>query len=203
MDRSLTEKQQRILEFVASAMEREGRPPTVREIAAAFGIKSPKGVSDHLAALERKGYLERSRTSRGLRLTEGPFHAEFRPLPLVGTIAAGVPITAEENVTDWVAVPEWVVGKGEKAFLLTVRGDSMIGDLIGDGDLAVIRQQPSADSGDLVAVRLGDEATLKRLHREGKTAELRASNPAYAPIPLEGEDVQILGKVIGILRRLR
>lgn len=201
MSSTLTDKQRRILEFIASVMEREGRPPTVREIAAAFGYSSPKAADDHLAALERKGYLERSSTSRGLRLTQGPYRAPSRTLPLVGTITAGLPITAEQNVTDWIAVPEWIIGRSEEGFLLNVRGDSMIGDHIADGDVAVVRPQADAQSGDLVAVLLEDEATLKRLYRQGGVVELRASNPAYSPIPLNREDVRILGKVVGILRR--
>ncbi|HEY3282919.1 MAG TPA: transcriptional repressor LexA [Armatimonadota bacterium] len=201
MDNTLTDRQRRILEIIVEETEREGRPPTVREIAAAAGIKSPKGVSDHLTALERKGLLERTGSHRGLRVTQGPVKAPSKTLPLVGTIAAGVPITAEENVADYVAVPEWVAGSTEQGFLLLVKGDSMVGDLIGDGDLAVIRPQADAQSGDLVAVLVDDEATLKRLYRQGGTVELHASNPAYEPIPLRGRDARILGKLVGILRR--
>jgi repressor LexA len=161
-------------------------------------------VTVHLDALERKGYIRRASTSRSITVigktgaTAPTRSAAF--LPVVGTIAAGTPITANENVEAMVPVPQEMVRNVEGAFVLRVRGDSMINDHIMPRDLVVIKPQASAESGDLVAVLLGDEATVKRIQYGEGRVRLMPSNPAYEPIEINREDSRVIGKVIGLLR---
>jgi len=204
MTRGLTDKQDRILKFILDYVAERGYPPSIREIGNAFGISSLRGVTVHLDALERKGYIKRASTSRSITVigktgaTAPSRNVTF--LPVLGTIAAGVPITATENVESYVPVPEELVRNTQGAFVLEVKGDSMIGDHIMPRDLVVIKPQPNAENGDLVAVLLGDEATVKRIRYENGRCRLMASNPAYAPIEVNREDSRVLGKVIGLLR---
>ena len=158
----------------------------------------------HLDALERKGYIKRASTSRSITVIgkTGPSaprkSAVF--LPLVGTIAAGTPITATENIEQMVPVPPEMVRNIEGAFVLRVKGDSMINEHIMPRDLVVIKPQSAADNGDLVAVLLGDEATVKRIQFHNGTVRLVAANPAYDPIEVDREDSRVIGKVIGLMR---
>jgi repressor LexA len=204
MTRGLTEKQERILTMILGYIEERGYPPSIREIGNAFGISSLRGVTVHLDALERKGYIKRMSTSRSITVigktgATAPFRqASF--VPLVGTIAAGVPITATENVEEMVPVPAGMVRNVEGAFALRVKGDSMIGDHIMPRDLVIIRPQMTAENGDLVAVLLGDEATVKRIQFQNGLVRLIASNPAYDPIEVRREDSRIIGRVIGLVR---
>lgn len=204
MTRGLTEKQERILDFIVDYVQEKGYPPSIREIGNGFHISSLRGVTVHLDALERKGYIKRASTSRSITVigktgaTAPSRNASF--LPLVGTIAAGIPITATENVEEMIPVPPELVHGSQGAFALRVKGDSMIGEHIMPHDIVVIRPQSSADNGDLVAVLLGDEATVKKYHAADGRVRLLPANPAYEPIEVNREDSRVIGKVIGLLR---
>jgi repressor LexA len=205
----LTGRQQEIWEFLVDYVGRHGYPPTVREIGEAVGLASPSTVHAHLANLERAGYLKRDPTKpRALELLrERPVEAapvsEVRRLPLVGSIAAGGPILAEENIEDELGVPE-PLGRNAD-FLLRVRGDSMVNAGILDGDIVVIKRQEDARNGEIVAALMGDdesanEATVKRFFRDGTRVRLQPENDALDPM-FPGY-VQILGKVVGVFRSL-
>lgn len=204
MTRGLTDKQERILAFILEYIEDKGYPPSIREIGNAFSISSLRGVTVHLDALERKGYIKRANTARAITVigktgsTAPSRHVAF--VPLVGTIAAGVPITAVQNIEANVPVPQEMIHNVTGAFALQVKGDSMIGAHIMPKDLVVIKPQVSAEHGDLVAVRLGDEATVKHLEIVGSRYRLIASNPDYEPIEIQRDDSEIIGKVIGLIR---
>ena len=210
----LTDRQQEIWTFIVRYVDGHGYPPTVREIGEEVGLASPSTVHAHLANLERAGYLRRDPTKpRALELVRhtktaptaltGPV-AEVHKLPLVGAIAAGGPLLAEENIEDYVAVPE-PLSRGGEEFLLRVKGDSMVGAGILDGDYVVVRRQQDARNGEIVVALAGDdeaadEATVKRFFREGGRIRLQPENSALEP--LYPEHVQILGTVIGVFRRL-
>ena len=204
MAKGLTKRQQSILEYILDYVEKEGFPPSIREIGKDFSIGSLRGVTVHLDALERKGYISRANTPRSIRVIHPSFQQQNRVvmLPLIGTIAAGVPIEAQGHEEDRIPVPAEMVRNVQNAFLLRVRGDSMIGDGILPRDLVVIKPQKTANHGDLVAALLGDEATVKRIHFDSnkKNAKLMPSNPAYDPIPVDREDASIIGKVVGLIR---
>ena len=203
----LTERQREVYEFVVSYADGHGYPPTVREIGEAVGLASPSTVHAHLANLERAGYLRRDPTKpRALELShrERAAGAEVRVLPLVGEIAAGGPLLAEENVEDHLAVPE-PLSRGGEEFLLRVKGDSMIEAGILEGDYVVVHRQQTARDGDIVVALAGedeaaDEATVKRFFREKGQIRLQPENLALEPLyPVH---VQILGKVVGVFRRV-
>ncbi len=204
MASGLTKRQQEILAFVVRFVESRGYPPSVREIGLAMGLTSSSTVHSHLAALERKGYIRRDPSKpRALELRRG-VAGSGRPqsgvaLPLVGRVAAGEPILADQNIEDYVPVPAAWTG-GDEAFLLRVRGDSMIEAGIFEGDLLVVRRQKTAANGDVVVARLGDEATVKQFFREGSRIRLQPANAAMAPTYADG--VIIEGKAIALLRRL-
>jgi len=204
MTRGLTDKQERILSFIVDYVNDKGYPPSIREIGNHFHISSLRGVTVHLDALERKGHIKRASTSRSITVigktgaTSPVRSVAF--VPLVGTIAAGVPITAMQNVEGQVPVPQEMVHHVNGAFALQVKGDSMIGAHIMPRDLVVIKPQPSAENGDLVAVLLGDEATVKHIQFTGDGVRLLPANPAYEPIEIKREDSHIIGKVIGLIR---
>jgi repressor LexA len=202
-ERPLTSRQSEILEYLREEIDRRGLPPTIREIGERFGIRSTKGVEDHLAALERKGFIHRERgKSRAIEVSDRPDLRGARLVPLIGRIAAGAPILAVENHAGQFIFDESLVGSGEN-FLLRVEGDSMKDASILDGDLVVVRSQDSAREGDIVAARVGEEATVKRFHREGRAIVLLPENEAYDPIRVEqAESFQILGKVVGVYRRV-
>jgi repressor LexA len=208
----LTGRQQEILDFLVDYVDRQGYPPTVREIGEAVGLASPSTVHAHLANLERAGLLRRDPTKpRALELLVGgrkrSAAAEapgVERLPLVGEIAAGGPLLAEENVEEHVAVPE-LLAHGGADFLLRVKGDSMVNAGILDGDLVVVRKQDTARDGEIVVALAGDdesadEATVKRFYREAGRVRLQPENDALEPI--FAAHVQILGKVVGVLRVL-
>jgi repressor LexA len=202
-ERPLTARQAEILDFIRDETDGRGMPPTIREIGSQFGIRSTKGVEDHLAALERKGFIKREKgKSRHIEIADRPDMRGVRLLPLVGRIAAGAPVLAVENVEDQFVFDESLVGPGE-TFLLRVAGDSMIDAGIFDDDLVIVRKQDDAREGEIVAARLEEEATVKRFHREGGPITLLPENAAYDPIPVaEDRDFQILGKVVGVYRRM-
>ena len=202
----LTARQQQIWDFVVRYVDDHGYPPTVREIGEAVGLASPSTVHAHLANLERAGLLRRDPTKpRALELVgrepAAAPAAELPKLPLVGQIAAGGPLLAEENVEDHVAVPETLHGD----FLLRVKGDSMINAGILDGDIVVVQRTQDARNGEIVVALAGedesaDEATVKTFYRDGRRVRLQPENDALDPI--YAAHVQILGKVTGVFRQL-
>jgi repressor LexA len=206
----LTGRQQEIWKFLTDYVDEHGYPPTVREIGEAVGLASPSTVHAHLANLERAGLIKRDPTKpRALELRRDPKPETARAedvhrLPLLGEIAAGGPLLAEQNVEEYVAVPEPLARGGEE-FLLRVKGDSMINAGILEGDLVVVRRQQDAKDGDIVVALAGadetaDEATVKRFFRENGRIRLQPENDALEPIYTEY--VQILGKVTGVFRSL-
>jgi repressor LexA len=210
----LTARQQQILEVVDAHLVSHGYPPTVREIGEAVGLTSSSTVHAHLANLERLGHLKRDPTKpralgvvgREAAIAEPlPVRAPVeqpgvRILPLLGRIAAGAPTLAEQVVEDEIAVPEMLTASGDN-FLLRIRGESMIDAGILDGDFVVIRRQPSCAEGEIVAALVdGEEATVKHLRHEGGRVRLDPANEAFRP--LYPEQVEVLGKVVGVFRRL-
>jgi repressor LexA len=199
----ITARQQRILDVIAETVRDRGFPPTVREIGEAVGLTSSSSVHAQLANLERMGLLTKDPTKpRAMALAAEP-KAPSIAVPVVGRIAAGAPILAEEHVEEYVAVPETFADDREH-FALRVSGDSMIGAGIVDGDLVVVRAQSNAQEGDIVAAVLPgpaeDEATVKRFHRDGDRIVLVPENPSMQPF--EMSDGRIAGKVVAVLRRL-
>jgi repressor LexA len=202
----LTGRQQEIWDFLVDYVDRHGYPPTVREIGEAVGLASPSTVHAHLANLERAGLLKRDPTKpRALELVGREpatlSAAELPKLPLVGEIAAGGPLLAEENIEDHVAVPERLNGD----FILRVKGDSMVNAGILEGDLVIVRRTQDARNGDIVVALAGedetaDEATVKRFFRDNGRIRLQPENDAMEPI--FAQHVQILGKVVGVFREL-
>jgi repressor LexA len=213
----LTHRQRRVLEVIRNSVERRGYPPSMREIGEAVGLTSPSSVAHQLATLERKGFLRRDpnrpRAIEVILPGEGRREAavtaddtdsgEARPapsyVPVVGRIAAGGPILAEQVVEDVFPLPRQLVGDGQ-LFLLRVSGDSMIEAAICDGDWVVVRQQPVADNGDIVAAMIEGEATVKTFKRRDGHVWLLPHNPAYEPI--DGDQATVLGRVVAVLRRV-
>ena len=208
-DPVLTDRQRQILDFLTKYVDAHGYPPTVREIGEAVGLASPSTVHAHLANLERAGFLKRDPTKpRAIELFREPKAAPPAPdvhkLPLIGEVAAGGPLLAEDNIEGYLAVPE-PLSKGGEEFLLRVKGESMINAGILDGDIVVVRREQDARNGDIVVALVGDdettnEATVKRFFREDGRVRLQPENDALEPI--YAEHVQILGKVIGVFRQL-
>lgn len=197
-----TARQLEVLAFIQRQARRTGAPPTVREIATALGFASTNAVACHVTALERHGLLERRiRSSRGLRATsEAP-----GGIPILGRIAAGRPIQAQEDLEGYLTPDPFLVGSGEATFVLKVEGDSMIGDGILPGDYIIVRRQAVAERGRIVVAMVDDEATVKRWQPDEDAVRLVASNPAYAPIeirPGDGRNVEVLGVVTGVFRKV-
>ncbi len=207
----LSPRQQEVLSFIERFLSAEGSPPTLREIGKALGIRSTNAVNDHLNVLERKGAILRSRArSRGITVvhraaSDGDLEAGSVQVPLLGRIAAGVPLLAEENVERMVHVDASLAPRQTELFALKVVGDSMIGDGIYDGDVIVVRRQETAPAGAIVVALVDGEATVKRFFRDGNVVRLQPANPAMEPIlvrPEEGRDTLIQGLVITVLRQL-
>ena len=208
-DAGLTPRQRRVLEVIKDAVERRGYPPSMREIGEAVGLTSPSSVAHQLHTLERKGFIRRDpNRPRAIEVVSpesvdetGSGDARPTPsyVPIIGRIAAGGPILAEEAVEDVFPLPRQLVGDGT-LFLLRVVGDSMVDAAICDGDWVVVRQQPTADNGDIVAAMLDGEATVKTFKRKDGHVWLLPHNPAYSPI--DGDYATILGKVTAVLRRI-
>lgn len=191
--RELTPRQRKILQFIRHATRGGGEAPSYREIGARFGIASTNGVRDHLKALERKGHLRIAGRRRGVVMEEGT-------LPILGEVPAGPPSLAEEHVQERLSLPGEF---GPGVYGLRVRGDSMTGAGIHDGDVAVIRPTDEVRRGDIAVVVIDDEATIKRVAETGKRLVLKAENPAYKPITAtDGQRVRVAGKVVGIVRRM-
>jgi repressor LexA len=221
----LTRRQQAILDVIRDSVERRGYPPSIREICESAGLASTSSVAHQLTMLERKGYLRRDpnrpravdvrsnlaaateavaakapAARRALAVSDDAPRGETPVfVPVVGRIAAGGPILAEQMIEDVFPLPKSLVGEGT-LFLLKVVGDSMIDAAIADGDWVVVRQQDTADNGSIVAAMIDGEATVKTLQRKGGHVWLLPHNPAYAPI--DGDDCTVLGKVVSVLRRV-
>jgi repressor LexA len=211
----LTVRQRRVLQVIRESLQERGYPPSMREIGQAVGLVSTSSVRHQLVTLEKKGFLHRDpkrprtylvRTealvfpgSRAAEPASSDEHPAARYVPVVGRIAAGGPILAEESIEDVLPLPAYLVGDGE-FFALHVVGDSMIDAAICDGDVVVVRQQPVAESGEIVAAMIDGEATVKQLKITNDAVWLMPRNPAYDPIP--GNDAAILGRVVTVLRRL-
>ena len=194
----LTARQEQVLRFIREFTRANGYPPTVREIGSQLELSSPSTVHVHLGNLERLGYIRRDPSKpRALELVDSP--RPLRPLPLVGQVAAGVPILAEQNIEEYVDVPA-LLRRSDDDFLLRVEGDSMIDAGIHNDDLIVVHRQATADNGDIVVALVGDEATTKRFYREAGHVRLQPANDLYEPIVLD--DVELVGRVVGVLRRL-
>ena len=205
MPEGLTGRQAKILDYLVGTLRERGYPPSVREIGAAVGLSSSSTVHAHLAQLEAKGFIKRDPArSRAIELVDKALYAqpskEMLNVPLVGRVTAGTPILASENIEDYFPIPTEFVGMGE-FFMLKVRGDSMIQAGILDGDHVIVRKQAAAENGDIVVALVnGDEATVKRLYREKDHVRLQPENPHMDPII--AVDVWVLGKVVGLVRRV-
>jgi len=205
----LTGKRREILDFIAAQLRDHGYPPSVREIGEAVGLTSSSTVHAHLSTLQRQGYLRRDPTKpRALEVRYDPSSGapvESRPVrhvPLVGDVAAGTNVLAQENVEELLPLPEDFTGMGS-LFMLRVRGDSMIGAGILSGDYVVVRQQDAADPGDVVVAGLpGEEATVKTFRRRSGKVVLEPSNPTLQPMAFRPDEVSVYGKVVTVLRRL-
>jgi len=197
----LTERQRQVLKFITSHIDNNGYPPSQRDIAGHLGIRGPRGAVKHLDALEKKGYIKRNNVSRGIALTT-PISRSVS-LPIVGTVRAGHLSPAIEDIQGYFSVDHLAV-KGGDCFFLRVSGDSMIGAGIFDGDLALVRPQPAAENKDTVVVMVDGEATLKWFYRERDQIRLQPANPNMKAIIVRPEDgdLTIIGKVIGVYRRL-
>jgi len=224
----LTDRQLEVLRFIARQIDEAGYPPTIREIGEGLDIRSTNGVNDHLKALERKGYLSRdpaksraliptsaarsalgepSRPGNVVQLHKGGTRSGGRlvEIPIVGRVAAGQPILAQERIEDTVQVDSFLLGTNKKVYGLRVQGDSMIGDGILPGDYLFVKKQLEADDGEIVVAMIDDEATVKRVYFEGDRVRFQPSNPRMAPIYVRQSDFRstmILGVVVGIYRKL-
>lgn len=216
----LTNRQQQVMEVIEQSLAARGYPPSVREIGEKLGLASPSTTHSHLKALARKGMIERDpakpRAIRVITPRGGPAADEvfsegapaapmpggpIREVPLVGRIAAGSPILAEEHIEDVIPLPEALVGAGA-LFMLEVRGDSMTGAGILDGDMVVVRSQPQVENGEIAACLVdGEEASVKRFERSNGRVILHSDNPSYQPMVFTS-GVEVLGKVVTVLRRL-
>ncbi len=205
MSKGLTRRQSEILQFIVDCIRERGMPPTIAEIGEAFGIASTNGVNDHLVALERKGYIERSSKARSIHVTEkasaGLYISEVGILPMVGRIAAGLPILAEENLEGSVPVTSSLARPG--GFCLRVQGESMIEDGILDGDTIIVDPTARPQTGDIVVALVNDEATVKHYYPHGAVVELRPANASMSPMLYPAQSVQIQGVVVALQRTIR
>ncbi len=197
----LTQRQQQVLELISEHIERHGFPPSHRELMVSLGVKSPLGILKHIRALERKGHiLCQPGSSRGITLANRPPRPAM--LPILGSVRAGHPAEAVEDILGWCATdPAWT--RGADCFYLRVAGDSMIEAGIRDGDLALIRPQSTAENGEIVVALIDGEATLKRFYREAGQIRLEPANAALQPIIAEGDrmtSVSIAGRLLKIIR---
>ena len=198
----LTKRQKEIFDYIKRYLRKHGYPPTVREIGKALGLHSPSTVHAHLAKLEALGLVRRDPSKpRAIELMVDKVKRAVRPgTPLVGNVAAGAPILAEENIEDYVQVPSVIGGDDDDDYVLRVRGDSMINAGILEGDYVVVRPADVVDDGEIVVAVIEDEATVKRFYQEPDRVRLEPANDAYKPI--RSKSVQLLGKVIGVFRKV-
>lgn len=205
MARDLTQRQRQILEYVVECIRDEGRPPTLAEIGEHFSITSTNAISDHLIALEKKGYIERSNNkARGIHVTgkaaAGLYRQEAGLAPLLGRVAAGQPLLAEENVESYVPVAPALAGR---AYCLRVQGESMIECGILDGDILVVDYQRAPRKGDVVVALVDGEATVKHYHPQGSVVELRPANATMTPLRYPAAEVQLQGVAVALQRDIR
>lgn len=201
MSTDLTNRQQQTLQFILNSIQRNGFPPTVREIKKALRVNSIRGAIVHLEALKKKGYITRSRQARGIKVLKTPTDKKTKgniKIPLLGQIAAGKPLLAQENIEKYVSIKREYLHGNENAFLLRVQGESMIEAGILPGDLAIVSPVSTAENGEVVVALLEDAATLKKFHRVENYVALLPANPEYEPII--GQEFSIQGKVIGVVR---
>jgi repressor LexA len=218
----LTDRQREVLDFITQSIDERGYPPTLREIGLHFGIRSTNGVNDHLRALEKKGHLQREDLkSRALRPVGAsaaaaaaasapagrpdPRLSEVVEIPVIGRVAAGLPLLAVENVQDTVHIDKFFIGQTREVFALRVKGESMIEAGIFDGDYIFVRKQLQASRGDIVVAMIGDEATVKRYYPEGDTIRFQPANAAMQPIIVKKRDfksVNLVGVVVGVYRKM-
>jgi len=210
MMQDLTDRQQHVLRIIIDQIKRTGIPPTLDELRERLGISSKYGVVRHLGALVKKGYIERSSKARDIRVLRGPDKEPYSlgtllltddeyQLPLIGTVTAGSPIMAEENIDQYVSIPRYLVSDNRSCFVLRVQGYSMIRAGILDGDLLIVRSTNQALNGDVVVALVGNEVTVKRLVKTGKLSYLKAENPQYNDIYPQ-QDWSIQGKVLALIR---
>ena len=204
MAKGLTRRQESILRFIIESIRDNGFPPTIAEIGARFDISSTNGVNDHLVALKKKGYIERSSKARGIRVTPkaaaGLYQQEANMVPLVGQVAAGQPIVAEQNIEEHIAL-SGDLGK-RATYCLRVRGESMIDDGILDGDLVVVDQSRTPREGDIVVALVDEDATIKHYYPHGDEVELRPANSTMESLHFPANEVILQGIVVGIQRTL-
>ena len=201
MEKPATERQRRILEVIRAFTAEHGYPPSVREIGELVGLSSSSTIHAHLKALERRGLISRDPTKpRALRTENNSPAADALVLPILGRVAAGVPITAQEDVEGEFVLPAGFVPRASDGFMLRVQGDSMVEAAILDGDLILVRPQRSAENGEIVVAMLDGEATVKRFYREAGRVRLQPENRALAPI--YASDVEIVGRVEAVVRRI-
>ena len=209
MSEALTERQRQILHVIEQAMQDRGYPPSVREIGEAVGLNSPATVHTHLKALQDMGFIRRDPSKpRAIEVrfdTNSEVAMERRPsrhIPLIGDVAAGTNVLAQQNVEDLIPLPTDFTGEGE-LFMLRVRGDSMIEAGLLDGDFVVARQQQVAENGDIVVAGIpGDEATIKTFKKSGKTITLIPANESMKPMVFDADEVQVFGKLVTVMRKL-
>ncbi|HIU02892.1 MAG TPA: transcriptional repressor LexA [Candidatus Onthocola gallistercoris] len=201
MGHDISAKQKEILEYIKHQILEKGYPPAVREICAAVHLKSTSSVHSHLETLERNGYIRRDPTKpRTIEIIDDEFaltRREMTNIPVVGTVTAGEPILAQENIIDYFPIPVEMLPNAP-TFMLKVRGESMVNAGIYDGDSVIVKQQPTADNGDIVVALVEDSATVKRFYKEDGHYRLQPENDAMDPIIVDRVD--ILGKVIGLIR---
>ena len=205
----LSDRQTQILEFIATSSQEKGYPPSVREIGAAVGLASPSTVHNHLATLEKLGFIKRDLSKpRAMEIRYDPNsgasvqRGRVRHVPLVGDVAAGTDVLANENIEETMPVPAELCGDGE-LFMLRVRGESMLDDGIYPGDHLVVRSQPTAENGEIIVAGIpGEEATVKRLKRENGKVTLIPANENYEPMVFTEDEVAIFGKVVTVIRKL-
>jgi len=208
MAKQLTKRQHTVLETIRNWIRQRGYPPTIRELGQQLGIRSLRGVTTHLDAIAKKGFLKREPKARSISLLDlvAPFEQALR-VPVVGRIRAGTPVLAQEHVESHVVIDgAWIGGSGSPTtqhFALKVHGDSMINAGILDGDCVIVRQQPTAESGDIVVALLGDEATIKRFIKDGDAIRLQPEHPTMEPLPITPlQPLTILGKVVAVFRQI-
>ncbi len=207
---TLTQRQKEVLEFIISHIEQYGYPPSIPEIQEKFSFKSPNAVSDHLEALEKKGYIaRRPHKSRGIevlvqsKLGNNINEENVSEVPIVGRVSAGTPILAEENLEGTLFVDRSLVRDPKGVFALRVQGESMVNAGILDGDFVLVRQQPVAEQGEIVVVLIEDEATVKRFYKDKNKVRLQPENDTMNPIVVDSQEssVRIIGKVVGVIRK--
>ncbi len=203
MRKDLTNRQRKVLDFITNYLRDTGYPPTIREIAGEFRISS-KGAYDHLVAIEKKGYIRRDPAKpRAIELMDfvpGRAYGPVIEIPVVGRVAAGEPLLASQNIERTITLSNDLI-RTEEPFALRIKGESMMGAGILEGDYVIVKQQQDADQGDIVVALIGDEATVKRFYRAGDHIRLQPENPTMKPIIVK--DVTILGKVVGLFREMQ